>query len=254
MSTVTVTGSERFLELVLESSGPGATIDHEFVDTCLAALETREERHRCVALRASGANFCFGGDVRSFTSGDVGVQVRGLADRFHEVIRALAAIDVPVLMAAQGWVTGAGIGLACAADILLVGPETRFRSAYHALGLTGDGGVTWTLPRRIGSPAALDLLLTDRTIDGEEAVRLGLASRLVATEELPVVLLELAAAITRQPRATSTSIKRLVLAGQDRTLEEQLEDEARTIGDLAGSQDGQEGITAFLERRTPRFA
>jgi 2-(1,2-epoxy-1,2-dihydrophenyl)acetyl-CoA isomerase len=240
-------------ELTLDSPDRGNAIDLAWVDDFEAGLAQVSEEDRCVLLRAEGRNFCVGGDVGTFTGEDPGPSVRTLAERFHGSLRALADVEIPVLAVAQGWATGAGFSLACAADILVIGQSTRFKTAYNALGLVPDGGLTWRLPRRVPVVVALDLLLTDRVLMADEAQQLGLASRVLPDTELDAGGRAVATTIAASSRHAAVATKRLVQQGAGSDLPSQLDAEASAIAGAASGPDGREGILAFLERRAPRF-
>lgn len=141
---------------------------------------------RVVFLTGSGSRFCAGGDVRGFVGvgAQLGDYLGELLGVLHPAIADLAAIEVPVVAAVQGSAAGAGISLLAAADLVVAAAGTRFVLAYTSLGLVPDGGSTWTLPRLVGPRRALDLALTNRTLDAAEALAWGLVTRVVPDEEL----------------------------------------------------------------------
>jgi 2-(1,2-epoxy-1,2-dihydrophenyl)acetyl-CoA isomerase len=239
--------------LVLAGPDHGNTIDLTWADAFEASLASLTDEDRCVLLRAEGRNFCFGGDVSTFVGDDPGALIRSLADRLHVGLRLLAAVEVPVVAAVQGWATGAGMSLALAADVLLLGEGTRFKTAYNALGLTADGGMTWHLARRVPPAVATDLLLTDRVLTAGEARELGLASRVVPDDVLATEARDLAVGIAGRSRSASVAVKRLLRDAGAADLSSHLDAESVAIAEAAASVDGREGVAAFLERRPPRF-
>jgi 2-(1,2-epoxy-1,2-dihydrophenyl)acetyl-CoA isomerase len=240
-------------ELVLDDPLRGNLIDTDWAGAFEAAVADLGGDDRCLLIRAEGANFCFGGDVGTFVGGDPGVVVRELADRLHVGMRRLDQVAIPVVAAVQGWATGAGMSLALAADVLVLGADARFKTAYNALGLTADGGMTWQLPRRLPATVAADLLFTDRVLDADEARQLGLASRVVPDDDLVNHARRVAASIAGRSRGAAIRVKRLLRTAPHATLSDQLDAEATTIAAAAASADGREGVAAFLERRPPRF-
>lgn len=242
------------LHIVLDAPERGNAMDLEFADALQDALGLVDESVRCVLLRATGPNFCVGGDIATFDGDDLGATIRSLADRLHVGLRALAAVEVPVVAAVQGWAAGAGMSLALAADLLVMGRGARMRTAYNRLGLTADGGMTWHLPRRLPRAVAMDLLLTDRALDADEAERLGLASRVVADDELEASATALARDLAWRSRPAAAAVKQLVGHSPVTGLSDQLEAEAAAMETAARGDDVREGIAAFRERRDPRFA
>jgi 2-(1,2-epoxy-1,2-dihydrophenyl)acetyl-CoA isomerase len=146
------------------------------------------------------------------------------------------------------------MSIACAADIVIGGPSTKFRPAYPAIGFSPDGGMSWTLQRSIGAARARDLILTDSVLDGAEALRAGLLSRLVPDDEVPAEAERVATELSEGPTTSLARTKRLLWEAADRSLADQLDAEAESIADCAASPAGREGVDAFSERRPPRFA
>lgn len=208
----------------------------------------------CILLVGTGPSFCTGGDVTGFAGAqDIGGFVGAAARGFHTFVLALTEAPVPVVAAVHGWAAGAGMSIACAADLVVGGPGTNLRPAYPAIGFSPDGGMSWTLPRTVGAARARDILLTDRVLTGAEAHELGLISTLVADEEIPAHALELARTLANGPTGALRAIKTLLRDGQHHGLAEHLDAEAASIAARAQSAEGTEGVRAFAERRRPRF-
>ena len=152
-----------------------------------------------------------------------------LADRLDDGLDLLDELPVPVVVAVQGWAAGAGMSLALWGDVIVVGEGTRFRTAYNRLGVTADGGMTWQLPRRLPTTVAMDLLFT------EQAAR------------------EVAVRIAAGSTGATRVVKALLRASPHAERRPHLDAERDAIAAAAVAPDGQEGISAFLEKRTPRF-
>lgn len=132
---------------------------------------------RAVMLSGAGARFCAGGDVASFVAAaDRSAYLHRLASELDEALQALAALPKPVVAAVHGAVAGAGLGLLLSADVAVAAPGTKFVFAYPGIGLTPDCGVSWMLPRAVGSQRALALALTGRTLDATTAQEWGLVA------------------------------------------------------------------------------
>ena len=240
--------------MVLDRAERGNVIDLSFCDAFDASLErTGDDTIRCVLLRASGRNFCVGGDVAAFSVPEPGEAVRTLAERLHDGLRALVDIQIPVVAAVQGWCAGAGFSLALTADILLVDETTRFKSAYGSLGLTPDGGLSWHLPRRVPISLAKDLLFSDRVLTSVEAIDHGVAARLYASDKLPGSALEYAVKLANRSRTAGVRTKQLLTASAGESLLNHLDTETEAIAASAEEFDGREGVAAFLEGRPARF-
>lgn len=245
---VTAQTDEGVLAITIDN-GPGNPLDGRVAEA-LAGLVPQVSAARAVLISAAGPDFCIGGDVRVFSRAEdrEGV-VRDLAHSFHSFVRVLVEGSAPSVAAVQGWAAGAGLSLAAACDIVVVGEATRMRAAYSAIGFTPDGGLTWTLPRRIGIGAALDLLLTGRNIEPIEAYERGLVTRVVADSDVASTATELARGLAQGPAGALAMTRHLIRAGESASLDDHLEAEALAIGSAAGSPEGREGVTAFLERR-----
>jgi 2-(1,2-epoxy-1,2-dihydrophenyl)acetyl-CoA isomerase len=219
-----------------------------------AELEARDDVG-AVLLGAIGKAFCVGGDLRWMrAAGDrAETAVRALATDFHRALESLARLDAPVVVAVNGVAAGGGMSLAIAGDVVIAAASARFTMAYTAAGLSPDGGSTWTLPRVVGVRRAAELMLFNERLDARRALELGLVNRVVADDELDATASELAAQLAAGPTRAYGEVKRLLRVSMTTTLADQLVEEATTIGRMAGSPDGREGIAAFLDKRAPRF-
>ncbi|WP_280473197.1 enoyl-CoA hydratase/isomerase family protein [Nocardia cyriacigeorgica] len=242
------------LQITIATAANGTSLDFTGIAAGTAALNELDPQVGAVLLTGTGANFCAGGNVRGFAAAeDRSAHLYDLADRLHEFVRALDATTIPVVAGVQGWAAGAGMSLVCATDIALGGPSTKLRPAYPGVGLRPDGGMWWTLPRIVGSGRAREILLTDAILDAEEAVRLGILSRLVADESVRDEALALATSLANGPRSTYASIKTLLNRSTTATLSQQLDDERDAIAAAAGTPAGREGVDAFVGKRAPDY-
>ena len=215
---------------------------------------------RVVVLRGAGEHFMAGGDLRTFATflGNAPAQRR---DEFQQIVeRVQAAIEhlhrMPhaVIGALHGAVAGFGLSLAAACDLVVAAEDAYFTSAYRHIGLTPDGGGTWSLPRTVGLRKALEIYLLSERFDAREALRNGLVNRVVPRSELGATVDELARSIAGGPALALSNVKRLLRDASERTLSEQLQAEARSFAQCAATADFAEGIGAFLEKRRPRFS
>jgi 2-(1,2-epoxy-1,2-dihydrophenyl)acetyl-CoA isomerase len=229
--------------------GPGA----EEAVTALRAIASGDPAAAgqvgAVLLTSDAPNFCSGGNVRGFTAeGDRRALIHGQAHHLHRLARALAATEVPVVAAVHGWAAGAGMSLACLADITVGGPSTKLRPAYPGIGFSPDGGMTWTLPRIVGTKRARDILLTDRVLTGDEAYQLGLLTRLVPDDQVAAEARAIAEQLAAGPRTAYRHIKRLLTAAGHDQFEHHLALEADAIADSADSPESRARVDAFLAR------
>jgi 2-(1,2-epoxy-1,2-dihydrophenyl)acetyl-CoA isomerase len=240
--------------ITLDRPEAGNAIDPVMARELAAALEQRPEEARTVLLLGTGPRFCVGGDVRHFAAtDDPGGVVGALAHDWHAVVRRLLACPVPVVAGVQGAVAGAALGLIGACDLVVSARSTKFRPAYGALGFSPDGGSSWALTRALGAPRALELMLLDGSLSAADAHLFGLVGRLVEDDALEREAVALAHAVAAGPVRAMVRTRALVRRAAVRTLDEQLDDEARLIAESAADPEGREGVRAFLGKRAPDF-
>jgi 2-(1,2-epoxy-1,2-dihydrophenyl)acetyl-CoA isomerase len=243
--------------VTLRRGEAGNAIDLEMARGLLeAARACAREPVRAVLLTGEGKSFCVGGDLREFSqlSGEaLEKHLIAVTDALHDALRTFAAIDAPLVAAVQGAVAGAGVGLAAAADLTLAADNASFTAAYTGIGYSPDAGVSWSLSRLLGPKRALDLLLTNRRIPSAEAAAIGLVSRVVADDELASEAARTAEALRRGPTAAYGATRRLVAAGLTADFGPHLDREARALAAAAASDEGREGVAAFLGKRAPDF-
>ena len=243
------------LEVTISTAARGTSLDFAGINAGTAALRALDPSVGAVLLVGSGPNFCAGGDVKAFHAAtDRGACLRQLAEELHQFVRALDGAPVPVVAAVHGWAAGAGMSLVCAADIAIGGPATRLRAAYPSIAFTTDGGLSWTLPRIVGTGRAKEIILTDTVLTGDDAVRLGVLSRLVGDHVVGEEALRVARTLAAGPTSAYAGIKRLLAASPTATLAEQLAREEDEIAAAADGPMGVEGVNAFVEKRRPNYS
>jgi enoyl-CoA hydratase/carnithine racemase len=196
--------------------------------------------------------FCVGADLkerRGFDNDDL----RSQRPVFQEAFGALRALPVPVIAAVEGFAMGGGCELALCCDLIIASATAVFGLPEVGLGLIPGEGGTQLLPRRIGLNRAADLLLTGRRVGAEEALRIGLADRLVAEGAARSEAVELAEDIATKSPISLRAAKRALHQGLDVDLVSGLEIESRAWEEAAFSADRVEGIEAFNTRRAPRW-
>ena len=210
---------------------------------------------RAVMISGAGKMFCGGGDLKDFNSRgkELPYYLKEASTYFHAAISRLTRMDSPVVAAVHGYATGAGMSLAIACDIVIATETTQFRVAYTRVGLTPDGSGTYFLPRIVGLRRALELTLTNRMLSAREALEWGIVTRVVPDAELLSQARALAAQLAAGPTRAYGLSKRLLHSGWTETLETQMENESQSIANSARTADAHEGISAFLEKRPPKF-
>lgn len=235
--------------------GRHGTLDGDALPVIEAALRELDPAEiGAVLLVSEGASFCTGGDVRAFaTAEDRGAYVGELARAFHRFVVALVECPVPVVVGVPGWAAGAGMSIVCASDLAVAGRSTHIRPAYPGIGFSPDGGMSWTLPRIVGAGRARHILLTDQVLDAEAALAAGIVTVVVVDADVTAEAENTALRIAQGPTAALGRIKRLLAVSPDNALAAHLELEAESISASAAGPEGAEGLTAFLEKRPPRF-
>jgi 2-(1,2-epoxy-1,2-dihydrophenyl)acetyl-CoA isomerase len=210
---------------------------------------------RAVLLRAEGRIFCAGGDVYSFRAAgdDLPTLLKRITQGLHTAISRFARMDAPVVAAVGGTAAGAGMSLACAADIVLAADNALFTMAYTRIGLVPDAASTFFLPRRIGIARARELMLSNRMIGAAEALAWGLVDQVVPAAGLDAEARKLARELAAGPTLAYGATKRLLIDSFDHGLETQMELETRAITSVSASADTKEGLRARFEKRAAKF-
>ena len=210
---------------------------------------------RAVVITGAGKMFCAGGDLSAFAAAGEGARalILEMTGDLHLGLSRLARMAAPVIGAVNGTAAGAGFSLAMACDLAIAAESAVFTMAYTRAGLSPDGSSTFYMPRKIGDRRTRELMLTNRVLSAAEALDWGIVNQVVADAEVLPAALKLAKDLARGPTAAYGQVKALLNASFDNGLETQMELEARAIAALVGSDDGQEGIHAFLAKRKPEF-
>ncbi|MFF0105671.1 enoyl-CoA hydratase/isomerase family protein [Streptomyces hirsutus] len=211
---------------------------------------------RAVLIRGNGPALTVGGDIDAFARaapGTLGATFETMTTPFHEALRILSRIDAPIVTAAHGAVAGGGLGFVYAADIVLAAPDTKFVVAFSALGLTGDGGGTWHLPRLVGPRRAARMYLENQQIEAAEAADWGLVTEVVPADRLQERALELATRLAAGPTRAFGGMRRLLQDSWTTDLSGQLLAEIRTLAAAGGTEDAAHAIADFAAGRRPEF-
>lgn len=211
---------------------------------------------RAVILTGIGRMFSAGGDLKSFAAQgeNLSYHLKEVTTYLHAAVSRFTRMNAPLITAINGTAAGAGMSLACTGDLVLAAESAKFTMAYTRAGLTPDGSSTYFLPRIVGLKRALELTLTNRVLSAQEAAAWGIVTKVVPDANLLTEAEALATQLADGPTQTLGAAKRLLHSGWGETLESQMENETVSIAALAQTADGREGITAFLEKRAPKFS
>ncbi|MCA2213776.1 enoyl-CoA hydratase-related protein [Jidongwangia harbinensis] len=221
----------------------------------LASLEA-DRSCRAIVLAGAGRAFCVGQDLREHAAILEGGQtdLDTVRAHYNPIAQRLANMPKPVVAAVRGNAAGAGASLALLADFRIGGPATMFLMAFANVGLAGDTGVTWSLPRIVGHARAVELLLLAEPVRSEAAYQMGLLSRLLDDDEkvLPAAQ-ELAARLAAGPTVAYGAIKRELSIGDAGTLSDALAAEAQAQAICGRTQDHRQAVSAFVAKQRPVF-
>jgi 2-(1,2-epoxy-1,2-dihydrophenyl)acetyl-CoA isomerase len=223
-----------------------------------AALETlqADKSVRVLVLTGAGRGFCAGQDLsdRAVEPGAKGVDLGDSVEKFYApLVLALRALPMPVICAVNGVAAGAGANIALACDIVIAGKSASFVEVFCKLGLIPDTGGTWHLPRLIGLARATGLAMLGEKLTAERAEQWGLIWKCVPDEDLMKEALAMATHFSTAPTKGLAFTKRALQASYANTLPEQLKLEGEMMRELGYSHDYREGVSAFMEKRTPQF-
>lgn len=233
----------------------------------------RDEAIRAVVLRGAGGVFCSGADLKYIASGgddedlsyltpaerDIpagyGERFKQILEYLHSAISEIRRAPKPFLAAVDGMAAAGGFGLAMACDLVYVSPRATFEWAYGKTGLSGAESSTFMLPRLVGLRRAMELVLLNPRLTGQEAVDLGLATAVLSADGFDAELLATAHRIAAGPTRAFAAAKALLnqASGIDR-LDHHLAVELQSLVRSADSDEFREGLRAFFEKRTAAFS
>ncbi|MFY0990829.1 enoyl-CoA hydratase/isomerase family protein [Halomonas sp. C05BenzN] len=209
---------------------------------------------RAVILTGEGRAFCVGADMKEHGSAKRSLfQRRQYLQLGNDVCEAIFRLGKPVIAAVNGYALGAGAEMAVACDFILMADDAQIGFPETSIGTCVGGGVSRILPQLVGLAMARQLLYTGRRIDGEEAARIGLATSSWTADSLHQEAQQLASQLAKQAPVSIAMLKRLVNQGSDTGLESQLQQELDAVFTCSTTEDWQEGVDAFAEKRSPRF-
>ena len=249
VATITLNRPERLNALT-------PTMRQELLDAVIES-EVREDV-RAIVLTGAGRGFCSGGDVKAMNEANEAGRHTALTDKVAPVrdkaVLAMREVGKPLIAAVNGPAAGAGMNIALACDIRIASTSARFGQTFSRRGLHPDWGGTYFLPRLVGMARACELIWSGRMIDAEEALELGIVSKLTDPEALMSTTVEMALTFAAGPPVAIGLAKRAMYRGMDTSLREALEFETYAQNICSETRDAREGIRAFVEKREPEFS
>ncbi|MGW2584923.1 enoyl-CoA hydratase/isomerase family protein [Streptomyces virginiae] len=224
----------------------------------LLAEASADPAVRAVVVTATGKGFCAGADLRGSPGAPAGERVAGDVARMirlgaQRLITAVLDCEKPVVAAVNGTAAGIGAHLALACDLVIAAEAARFIEVFVRRGLVPDGGGAYLLPRLVGPQKAKELMFFGDAVPAVEAERLGLVNRVVPAEELEATAREWAERLAQGPTRALAMTKQLVNASLDGDRAAALAAEATAQEINMTTDDANEGVASFVERRTPKY-
>ena len=269
LPATTTTPDQAAAPVLLDVSGGVATVTFNRADA-MNALDTPTKELllstlqrvaedvdvRVVVLTGTGRAFCVGQDLREhiglLQSQDESLW-QTVPEHYNPIVELIATMNKPVIAALNGVAAGAGAAFAFAADLRVLADTAGYNLAFAGIALSCDSGSSWSLPRLVGTARAKELLLMPRTVRAEEALALGLATRVVPADELVDVVAELAGTLAAGPTLAYGSIRRAVAYSAGHTLTESLAQEGEYMSLTGASEDHAAAVSAFLAKESPVF-
>ncbi|MFX0057955.1 MAG: enoyl-CoA hydratase/isomerase family protein [Candidatus Hodarchaeota archaeon] len=209
---------------------------------------------RSLVITGKGKAFCGGGDLIEFKKAkDPSEFISKLANKLHDSIKLLKTISILSIAAINGACFGAGLGFACACDLRICSENATFGSAFVGVGLSPDSSSTVHLPKIVGLSLANDMLLTNRILNAKEALKYNLVSQVADVDKLIEQVKKIALKIKNGAPIALQRAKKLINESFMNSIETHLTKEAEDITFCAGTEDFQEGVNAFFEKRDPLF-
>ncbi len=223
-----------------------------------AVAEARECGARVIVLTGAGRAFSAGGDLREMqeiakTDGRVEAFFDEPLKLLNEAILLIRQTPVPFIAAVNGFASGAGCNLALACDLVVAAESARFNQAFIKIGLTPDCGGTFMLPRLVGWKRATELLFTGELVSAQAAAEMGMINSVSPDNELMNTVMAMAEKLATAPTAAIGEIKMLLEQSAVNDMRSHLDLERRTQIESGKTKDFVEGVSAFLEKRPPRF-
>ena len=219
------------------------------LDDCAA-----DENVRCIVLTGNGKAFCAGQDLNEAIDPNNGITFEViLNEHYNPIVRRIRNIEKPVIAAVNGVAAGAGANIAFACDFAVASQKASFTQAFSKIGLVPDSGGTFFLPRLVGLQRATALMMLSDKLSAQEAESIGLIYKAVEEENFQNFVAELAARLAQMPTKALGMTKKLINAGFNNNLDQQLDMEGAYQVIAGESYDYQEGVNAFLEKRKAVF-
>lgn len=223
-----------------------------------AVADAADSDARCLVLQGVDDAFCAGGDIQSMleaVSGDADMEtlVEQVGRPVSRTVQDIYECPLPTIAKVDGPAYGAGGSMAVACDIVLASERAELSFGFQRIGLSIDSGTSYLLPRLVGENTAKRLVFTDAALDADEAATHGLVQEVYPTDEFDERAGEVIDQVATGPTVALQNTKSLLQQGLDRTMEEAIDHEIDSLKEVFQTDDFAEGVSAFVERRSPEF-
>lgn len=243
--------------LTFTEAARGNPIDGRFCREFAVVANEVSSRNdvRALLMTADGKAFSYGGDVALFVTAldELPRAIKRWTTDLHSAIARLQRMDAPIVTAVHGVCAGGMAAVVAGSDMVVASPQARFVAAYAGIGYSCDASASVMFSRRMGLARARRYLLRNETLDAAAALAAGLVDEVVEGDALLDRATQIAREFAQGPTRAFGEMRRLLLSAVDQPLETQLELEAQALSRMAGTADAREGLTAFHEKRRPRF-
>ncbi len=256
-ATIFLEKADGIVTLILNRPEARNAIDLVMREEIALALDELEadDATRVMVLTGAGEHFCAGGDVKSMKAKrHTAAEGRARVESLNRMVLRLVHFPRPTIAMVDGFAVGAGCNLALCCDLIVASDRAKFGEVFARIGLVPDGAGTYFLPRRVGLGKAKELVFTADVIDAAEALRIGLVNRVVPVSDLKSATLELSRKIAQGPPKALALAKQLLNRAASSDLDAALDREAFAQAIALTTEDHQEGLVAFFDKRGPRFA
>ncbi len=217
--------------------------------------DANDDSVRCVVLTGAGKAFCSGQDLKDAPSGGGKRSLQdSLERRYNPIIRAIRDLPKPVIAGINGVAAGAGLSLALACDMRIMSSAARLVEAFIGIALVPDSGATYYYPRMLGYAKAFEFATLNKPMSADDALQCGMVNHVFHPQAFSESLNAIALEYAQGPTQSYGFVKKMLAKGMTATLDEMLDMEVDYQQQAGNSSDYTEGVTAFIEKRKPKFS
>ena len=254
LQRIEFTRANGLARITIANEAANNALDHRFLrEFALVALEAAADKDvKAVLVEGRGKTFCVGGDLKDFLANRTRLYAHllDMAAHFHMALTQLRNGPAPLIIAVNGMAAGGGFSLVLNADMAIAKRSAKLVAAYTRTGLSPDGGGTWFLPRLVGLQKAFDIFATNPTLSADQALQLGLLSRVVDDDVFDVEVEKLVQAIVESPPGALSALKKLLRASASASFEQQLVAEGESIAECASRPSTIAMLDRFVAERS----